>query len=522
MVYYGRPSKGCDECRARKIRCDQGKPACRQCIESKHKCPGYRDLSTVLFRDETKAVVRKANKPPRPRRQQKLSTSPASVELEVQSRSPSTSACSSPGSQEEISLVIEPSQTPGPDEGICFFFSRFSWEAASLFFNEFKTVSSTSSSTLMAGMSSIGLAMMSSTKPWPALKMSARSSYTSTLQLINAALSNKAEATSDAILATIILLSFFETVTCKAGSKTDWLAHTSGATALLSLRGSERLTTPAEIHMFLEWKGQLLTGCLQNKTFVPSVLMRYDKLVTPLRPPIHQCDGEMASLTAEVANLRAAIHAGHIEHKRRTLSTAYSIEAKIERFKTSIPASWEYHVVQYPDPDTLVDTVWGPIRLYNGSYHIYPDMAICVSLNFYRVSRILVNEVILDCLRCLKEETEPNSWAGQCNRTIDMMVQLAADIYASAPGILGIPGKQQADLFHGTALGGYALLLPLYTAGRVKGYPHPLRLCAIEILKLIAYNIGIGHAAADINLLQHEKGITDWWNESDRINELIG
>lgn len=60
MVYRGKPSLGCELCRRRKIRCDQTRPACGQCIKHGVDCPGYRDLGTSNFLDESQAVIRRA------------------------------------------------------------------------------------------------------------------------------------------------------------------------------------------------------------------------------------------------------------------------------------------------------------------------------------------------------------------------------------------------------------------------------------------------------------------------------
>ncbi|KAJ6160495.1 hypothetical protein N7470_003891 [Penicillium chermesinum] len=60
MVYCGKPSKGCGQCRSRKIRCDQVRPACSQCIRAKRECPGYRDQLALMFRDESSSVMKKA------------------------------------------------------------------------------------------------------------------------------------------------------------------------------------------------------------------------------------------------------------------------------------------------------------------------------------------------------------------------------------------------------------------------------------------------------------------------------
>lgn len=85
MVYCGKPSRGCQMCRTRRIKvscsyerptrspppeadilssgqCDETKPTCNQCAKARRDCPGYRDEFELIFRNETKATERRAQK----------------------------------------------------------------------------------------------------------------------------------------------------------------------------------------------------------------------------------------------------------------------------------------------------------------------------------------------------------------------------------------------------------------------------------------------------------------------------
>ncbi|KAJ5992501.1 hypothetical protein N7451_008225 [Penicillium sp. IBT 35674x] len=60
MIYCGRPSTSCNNCRAKKRRCDKAVPECGQCWRTGQKCPGYRDPSSLIFRDESTQVINRA------------------------------------------------------------------------------------------------------------------------------------------------------------------------------------------------------------------------------------------------------------------------------------------------------------------------------------------------------------------------------------------------------------------------------------------------------------------------------
>ena len=43
MVNPGHPSRGCANCRLRRIKCDESRPRCRKCVTSRRTCLGYRN-----------------------------------------------------------------------------------------------------------------------------------------------------------------------------------------------------------------------------------------------------------------------------------------------------------------------------------------------------------------------------------------------------------------------------------------------------------------------------------------------
>lgn len=86
MVYKGRPSAGCENCRYvvhstknwccdikrvivsefwlnRKMKknCDQKLPACSRCVRMDKACGGYRNISDLMFKNETESVTRRAS-----------------------------------------------------------------------------------------------------------------------------------------------------------------------------------------------------------------------------------------------------------------------------------------------------------------------------------------------------------------------------------------------------------------------------------------------------------------------------
>lgn len=175
MVFCGKPSKGCTQCRGRRIKvfihvycdwnetandrekCDLLEPSCTQCIRANKSCAGYRDQLALKFRDESAKVVRKVRisdtpSPPTvtsgrgsPAKGQAGGNSAQIValvwpwEASSASSSPPTQATSVVSTPEEPKAIdwlrarIPPSSIPSPllphvndsDQGISFFFQHY-------------------------------------------------------------------------------------------------------------------------------------------------------------------------------------------------------------------------------------------------------------------------------------------------------------------------------------------------------------------------------------------------------------
>lgn len=228
--------------------CDQTRPACIRCTRIKRVCPGYRDVSSLLFRDESRAVARKANKsaasssgPNSPSASSRLvpqrsgTESPtlslfhagdaAEDEAEDEAASSSSSSAadtSSPGSgRDQVAPFIpaNPFKLDEKFEATCFFFDSFAWIYSGVMQKcDLSGVSSSSTplaqKALANAISSVGMANISSIQRSKSLRMAAWREYAEALKWTNAAISDREQATEDATLASILCLSMFEVCHC--------------------------------------------------------------------------------------------------------------------------------------------------------------------------------------------------------------------------------------------------------------------------------------------------------------------
>jgi hypothetical protein len=238
MVYCGKPSKGCGQCRTRKIRCDQARPACSQCTRARRECPGYRDELSLMFRDESKSVVRKA-------KAESSSVSPASSaaasrKRHASSRSPRTASPeqnynaslsvadteiefdfnSDPQHQflmqqlRQSPLMIQPTLEPSKEEAISYFLQSHAipgtFMSASVANFLMRDSGSVSQKAMQSSLVAVASALLSRVRNVASLRQAARQEYGSALQLVNMALTDADEAKTNQALGAVILLSVYE------------------------------------------------------------------------------------------------------------------------------------------------------------------------------------------------------------------------------------------------------------------------------------------------------------------------
>lgn len=245
MVYCGKPSKGCGQCRTRKIRCDQAQPACSQCIRAKRECPGYRDQLSLMFRDESKSVVRKA------KAESGSSASSGSSARSRQKRlptrrsriaSPDGSGTGSLPSERTLALLdpaynfifdmgppmefnmpnpwslpleVQPPPEACKHEAICYFL-RGNAIPGSLWMGDFVTRflaepgATSSQKAMQSSILAVSSAMLCRVRKMRSLRDMAQKEYVSALNLLNTALADAEEAKTNQALGAVILLAVYE------------------------------------------------------------------------------------------------------------------------------------------------------------------------------------------------------------------------------------------------------------------------------------------------------------------------
>ncbi|KAL2822317.1 hypothetical protein BDW59DRAFT_149472 [Aspergillus cavernicola] len=567
MVFCGKPSKGCGECRSRKIRCDQGRPTCSQCAKGNRACPGYRDELSLMFRDESQQVVRKAKTGSSGRRTKKAapkksppvpdshssSTNSPDVSSVGKASTPTSSPTINFGSDicdfndvndVDVQLInadqlyqqqltykpwkIQPSWQLTVDEAVNYFIRHNVWPGAIFMMNWEPKSPGHPSATLseqaqMAALVSVGTAMLSRVRRSKELELAAEREYGHALTLLTRAVCNEKESRANQTLSAVLLLAIFEVITSRSIKSIEkWTNHIYGAAALLELRGPEHLQSEEGLKLFVQLRFQIIISCLQRGMRVPESLLECSKIAMYLRPQIDAYCDRLICIAGSLSNLRADIRTKASTDANEILSRAYAIEAELLAWVAAGPPDFLYTTYECSSVEQWVRMFGNKPFPYNNQYHVYRDLWICHTWNQYRCSLIIVCEIILSCLRRLSGAsptvTMSKELQNHCARIRNVTRELASDICASAAYHLGVEGSPAASFTVPTNycyVGGMLLLWPLTLAGGTEPKDHPLREWIRNSLRLIGHSIGIDQALALIEVLETEAGVFEGMDETD-------
>ncbi|PTU22895.1 hypothetical protein P175DRAFT_0149369 [Aspergillus ochraceoroseus IBT 24754] len=558
MVFCGKPSKGCGECRSRKIRCDQGRPTCSQCAKGNRFCPGYRDELSLMFRDESQQVVRKAKtglsarrtkKPKKPARAEShgstsSNSTSSSPKISVNGTSSSSVTIGSDISDfnevddlgfikvegEQLAckpLALQPSYQLTDNEAVSYFIRHNVWPGA-IFMMDFEPKAPAHRATLseqaqMASLVSVGTAMLSRVRQSVHLALEAERGYGHALTLLTRAVCNEKESKANATLSAVLLLAIFEVITSRAPKNIEkWTNHIYGAIALLEIRGPEHLSTEEGLKLFIQLRFQIIISCLQRGARVPQSLLECSKIAMYLRPQIDAYCDRLIYIAGKLSNLRADINSKILTDANETLSAAYAVEAELLAWVAAGPTDFSYTTFTCASVPEWVRMFGNRPFPYNNQYHVYRDLWICHTWNQYRCSRVIVCEIILSCLRRLSAVSPTMAMSkelqGHCAQIRQVTRELAQDICASAVYHLGVEGPEAASYSVPASycyVGGMLLLWPLTLAGATEPRDHPLRRWVRECLRVIGHSIGIDQALAIIDILEAEAGVFEGMEESE-------
>ncbi|KAJ5901618.1 hypothetical protein N7495_002146 [Penicillium taxi] len=501
MVYRGKPSGACERCRGRRLKCDQGSPACTQCMRAGVDCPGYRDLFELGFRDQNDEVIRRSQRLSRKKRTTVIASTEASAEASAEASTVDSTTASTTTATvaSHVENHVASNSSLPIDEGGDMSLSPLRMPtypaqelAKSYIFSHYLTagprgghmsyllplVSDTRNSAINAALNAVGMAALSNIRLSPQMMLKARREYTTALSQTNSALRDPVMAKRDDILGSVVLLGMFEVMTCSDESFIDrWMKHMEGAARLIEYRGEEQLTRPEGLELFTQLRAQINVSNLYYEKASSPMITKLTETAKQYRQSFDdQIVDHLGLVVYKLSDFYAALKNMEITEPREILRTAMTLDAELMSIFINVPPRWSYRVVKVPmfDGVPITKAVWGD------KYHVYHDLAASKAWNNYRAARILIQELILETVKGLDvtgyDETAQQQQRNLSNQSLQVLHQLVEDICASVPFHLGAGIEEGAEfqtstLEHGDQPDSSSFWNPFF--GNISAFPSP-------------------------------------------------
>ncbi|KAK4194395.1 hypothetical protein QBC40DRAFT_319878 [Triangularia verruculosa] len=502
MVYLGRPSKGCQMCRTRRIKCDETKPTCNQCAKARRQCPGYRDEFDLLLRNENQAAARRSLKANAPAASAGSSSSGSSSKKKISSLKDSQPHPRQQALQLSISQTTALANSlsiPTEDLATCHFLSNFvlvpkQEQHAARGYNHFllpllqqygSSMGKEENMHLQYAFNACALASLgerygapgpgagggrvTTGKERECLLQRAAETYTKALRATNAALKDPVRCKEDGVLAAVLLLGMFENITAKPNTGTAWGSHVEGAVLLVKARGKKQLKTKLGLQLFVVVRTQVIIHNLITATS-PAMGVNWwineEATSDPTATACQRLNLFTAELRSQIYNLLSSPASfsspTSIPAIKDILARAQALDAETVKWFATLPASWHLTPIPITSPSPSAD-------LFPGVVHVYPDMWTAALYNLARTTRLVLMSIIVRCAaflarpgdyRTMKEYAVAARNAGE----------VVGDVIGSVPFHLGhVPPRRDGEgnwvgggnSPNGRGLGGYFLTWPL-------------------------------------------------------------
>ncbi|GAB1313646.1 White-opaque regulator 1 [Madurella fahalii] len=404
MVYGGKPSRGCRTCRARRIKCDEGKPTCKRCEKSKRECGGYRPEFEIVHRDQTGSTVRRMrNKAAAAAaKQQKQRGAGAHSFYLVQGQPAAQQQRSSPSPPPVLTVPIA-------QRASCYFASNFILVPLHVGANPHGFMeylvplieSEPAGSALRYAYNACAFALLGNRAKADGFDLARLSLKEHTLALAQThkALGHPAMASTDATLAAVLMLCLYESITAIGESRMlAWRSHIDGAIDLVKTRGREQLCrTKTGYLLFTAVRHHLVSRTLSSV------------LPLPLGADWWMSAGDTDSLFAtcqrfalKYTELRDGMTIIMVTAPRspQTIARMHELAKRVQQTDRDL-ANWLMCVPDELRPRTLC-WLWEDdlgltrgeryrdVEVFPGPVDVYPDFMTASAWNLGRISRLLL------------------------------------------------------------------------------------------------------------------------------------
>ncbi|KAL6693202.1 hypothetical protein J3F84DRAFT_381875 [Trichoderma pleuroticola] len=481
MVYIGKPSTGCSNCRTVKKKCDHGVPSCRRCLRKGAICGGYRDKLDLTFRDQTRQTIRKSNQAEHKVKSPVIATQLVGKLVEAKP----------PSHLDESKRLITPAlSVPITDQAVSFFFHNFVLSdpisgGGHLEYLPVIYAGIARDLAMPTAIVAIGMAGIANLRRNRDLLLEANAQYVLAIQLTQAALIDETLRIQDQTLVSILLLALYETIACcSPQSLRIWSNHVTGATALISQFAQQRLMDAVGIRIFSHLRSHAIIQALQRSQHIPDEIQRWSNKTLGMQSTNQAFEHQLHHLAIDLCSLRASVDNGLLTDRPTIISRASALDEKLADWSRRLSIKYGIAI----DKSLALRDMPNPACVNS-----YSDVHVSNAINCHTL-RILTNELILNTLDQAKGETTVDYQRLRSQQAIHtLIVEVCASVL-----LFTDRERQQAGFI---ARGGF-LLWPLYVVSTVPWTSKLYRDWAISQLKELGIETGILQAALLARVLQ--------------------
>lgn len=499
MVFRGKPSKSCERCRSRRLKCDLLPVSCSSCLRANVTCSGYRNTDVLRITDESNHVKKKSQRA-------------------SQKADPAFQILVLPQNPWYLPLALESQARDA-------FFSHYvtssakTWDFLAQYYNPVDGPSYLSSS-----IDACSLAYLAHEVCSDAALTAGREKYVSALHATTKALKCPREASKDTTILASLLLDLFEKITYnEPQTRNTWTDHINGALALVQLRGLDKFRGESDIRVLVRLFTNHLICCVARDAPIPYYLEELrDYAASQLNPTDPKW--QLSGLMVEYTNLRYRIRHGKMS-KQEQLVKCLELDTKYETLSSNKPLAWQ---------STTTIAQEASERVHGDYFRQYGDKHITQTWNVLRLARILLNESVVECLEsdllldrnALKCDFIPLATTAKIN-----IENLGSEICASVPQYNDCKSVATEHLlcseFSTTPEDGisdiryhlhspshtsecYTLIYPLFVAGQSRYTPETTRTWIQNELRYMGSHFGIRNAELTCHILEKGERVNPW------------
>ncbi|KAM0245591.1 hypothetical protein ACHAQJ_010517 [Trichoderma viride] len=472
MVYQGKPSRGCQMCRTRRIKCDETKPTCKQCAKSRRQCPGYRDEFDLVFRNETQATEKRAQRASKKALAQRMNK--FTVGSTSESPSPNAAFSNPPfGTSEHLSSLAsygrKNQQTPWtglysllqkPQMDLdgqvsCHFLSNYVLIPRlgnGRGFLEYVVPLLRAEDVaphFKAAFDACAMASFANSQGNHHLAERALHTHSKALGAINIALNNPDTIKQDSTLASILLLGLFENITTRNLGMLAWGPHIRAAIQLVRKRGRKQLRTKIGVALFIAVRTQMIVHTLS--TAKPPLMqsewwVNADAVRDRYASQCQKLSIRAGEIRAEVNRLMSQLprNMESVEAIRDMIRQAQEVDFECVRWAESLPDDYRYRTILWQDD--IPDANYHELEVFPGRVDAYPDLWVASLWSTMRIARIILASLIVRCAAWVCSPVDYRT-APEYATARRICVESITDIIASVPYQLGWFSTRK-HLFH--------------------------------------------------------------------------